>query len=101
MTDKTHDLQQLISMSRTMLEKAREESWDKVNVLEAERSELIRKFFSEPVQHDYAEMIADGVQLIIAINRDIIELGALSRLNLAHTLQNMDQGKKAIKAYAS
>jgi hypothetical protein len=101
MTDKTHDLQQLISMSRTMLEKAREECWDMVNVLEAERSELISKFFSEPVQQDYADAVADGVQSIIAINCDIIALGALSRLNLAHTLQNMDQGKKAIKAYAS
>ena len=101
MTDKTHDLQRLISMSRTMLEKAREESWDKVHVLEAERSELILRFFAEPVQHEYAEAVADGIQSIIAINRDIIALGASSRHSLAHTLQNLDQGKKAIKAYAS
>ena len=62
MTDKTQDLQQLISLSRTMLEKAREESWDDVFVLEAERSELIRLFFLEPVQQAYAEAVAAGIQ---------------------------------------
>ena len=45
MKDKAQNLQQLISLSRTMLGKAREESWGDVFVLEAERSELIRLFF--------------------------------------------------------
>lgn len=101
MTDKTQDLQQLIALSRTMLEKAREESWDGVFVLEAERSELIRLFFLEPVQQEYAEAVAAGIQSMIAINHDIIALGTLKRLDLAQTLQAMDQGKKAVKAYTS
>lgn len=84
-----------------MLEKAREESWDGVFVLEAERSELIRLFFLEPVQQEYAEAVAAGIQSMIAINHDIIALGALKRLDLAQTLQAMDQGKKAVKAYTS
>lgn len=84
-----------------MLEKAREESWDGVFVLEAERSELIRLFFLEPVQQEYAEAVAAGIQSMIAINHDIIALGTLKRLDLAQTLQAMDQGKKAVKAYTS
>ena len=101
MTDKAQDLQQLISLSRTMLEKAREESWDDVFVLEAERSELIRLFFLEPIQQAYTDAVAAGIQSMMAIDRDIIALGALKRLDLAQTLQNMDQGKKAVKAYTS
>ena len=101
MTDKTQDLQQLISLSRTMLEKALEESWDDVFILEAERSELIRLFFLEPVQQEYAEAVAAWIQAMMAIDRDIIALAALKRLELAQTLQNMDQGKKAVKAYTS
>ena len=101
MTDKAQDLQQLISLSRTMLEKAREESWDDVFVLEAERSELTRLFFLEPVQQEYAEAVAAGIQSMLAIDRDIMALGALKKLDLAHILQAMDQGKKAIKAYTS
>jgi hypothetical protein len=101
MTDKSQNLQQLISLSRTMLEKAREESWDDVFILEAERSELIRLFFLEPVQQAYAEVVAAGIQSMMAIDRDIMALGALKRLDLAQTLQAMDQGKKAVKAYTS
>jgi hypothetical protein len=101
MTDKAQDLQQLISLSRIMLEKAREESWDDVFALEAERSELIRLFFLEPVQQADADAVAAGIQEIMTIDRDIMALGALKRLDLAQTLQTMDQGKKAVKAYTS
>jgi hypothetical protein len=101
MTNKAQELQQLISLSRTMLEKAREEFWDGVFVLEAERSELIRLFFLEPVQQDHAEAVAAGIQSMMAINRDIIALGMLKKLDLAQTMQKMDHGKKAVKAYTS
>ena len=101
MTNKAQELQQLISLSRTMLEKAREESWEGVFVLEAERSELIRLFFLEPVQQGYAEAVAAGIQSMMAINRDIIALGMLKKLDLAQSMQKMDQGKKAVKAYTS
>jgi hypothetical protein len=101
MKDKAQNLQQLISISRTILEKAREEYWDDVFVLEAERSELIRLFFLEPVQRDHAEAVAAGIQSMIAINRDIIALSMLKKLDLAQTVQKMDHGKKAVKAYTS
>ena len=101
MTDKTQDLQQLMSLSRTMLEKAREELWDEVFIMEMERSELLRLFFLEPVEQVYTDTIADGIQAIMAINSDLVALGMLKRFELAQTLQTMDQGKKAVKAYTS
>jgi hypothetical protein len=101
MTDKAQNLQQLISLSRTMLERAREENWDDVFVLEAGRNELIRLFFLEPVQQEYAEAVAIGIQSMMEIDRDIMALGTLKKLDLAQTLQAMDQGKKAVKAYTS
>jgi hypothetical protein len=101
MTDKAQDLQQLISLSRAMLEKAREESWDEVFVLEATRSKLIRLFFLEPIRQADADTVAVGIQSMMAIDRDIMALGALKRFDLAQTLQTMDQGKKAVKAYTS
>jgi hypothetical protein len=101
MTDKTQDLQRLISLSRTMQEKARDESWDDVFVLEAERSELIRLFFLEPVQQAYADAVAAGIRSIMEIDQDTMTLGALKRFDLAQTLQTLDQGKKAVKAYTA
>ena len=101
MTDKIQDLQQLISLSRTMQEKARDESWDEVFVLETERSELIRLFFLEPVQQAYADAVAAGIRSIMEIDQDTMALGALKRFELAQTLQTMGQGKKAVKAYTT
>jgi hypothetical protein len=101
MTDKAQDLQQLISLSRTMLKKAREEAWDEVFVMERERGELLRLFFLEPIQQTYVDAVAIGIQSIKAIDSDLMALGALKRLELAQILQTMDQGKKAVKAYTS
>jgi len=84
-----------------MQERARDELWDDVFVLEAERRELIRRFFLEPVQPEYTTAVAAGIQSIMAIDRDIMALGELKRLDLAQILQTMDQGKKAVKAYTS
>jgi hypothetical protein len=101
MKDKTIDLGQLISVSQTMLEKARDGTWDDVFVLEAERSELIKLFFLEPTQQTYADAVSAGIKSMMAIDRDIMALGLLKKLDLAQTLQTMDQGKKAVKAYTS
>jgi hypothetical protein len=101
MIDLPIDLQQLILLSRIMQEKAQDELWDDVFVLEAERRELIRLFFLEPVQQEYTTAVAAGIQSIMAIDRDIMALGELKRLDLAQILQTMDQGKKAVKAYTS
>ena len=101
MTNQAQDIQQLVALSRTMLEKAQEESWDDVVDLEAERSGLIEAFFLEPVQQEYAEVVADGIRSIIAIDIDIMELGRLKKLDLVEILQKMEMGKKAVQAYGS
>ncbi len=101
MTDKTQDLQQLIALSRTMLEKAQADSWDDVVDLETERTGLIETFFLEPVQQEYAEMVEVGIRTIIDIDMDIMELGALKKLDIIDILKKMEQGKKAVLAYGS
>lgn len=84
-----------------MLKKAESEFWDELFVLEVKRRELIELFFSEPVQQEYAEEVSVGIQSIMAIDRNIMELGLGKKLELEHALQQIDQGKKAVKAYNS
>lgn len=98
MTDQV--LQQLISLSQAMLDKARQEEWDEVVVLEAERGGLINSFFSEPIQQEDAEAVGIAIQAIIAIDRDTMALGDLAKSALAQTLHTFSQGKKAVKAYS-
>lgn len=82
-----------------MLEKAESESWDELFVLEEQRRALIGLFFSEPVQQQYAEDVSVGIQSIMTIDRKLMELGLRKKLELEQTLHQIDQGKKAVKAY--
>lgn len=100
-TDPLIDLEQLLALSLSMLEKAVEQSWDELCVLEARRRELLELFLLKPVAPDCAAAIAAGIQTIMAIDRDIMTLSELKKLDLAQTLQTLDQGKKAVKAYTS
>jgi hypothetical protein len=95
------DLEQLLALSLSMLEKAVAQSWDELCVLEARRRELLEPFLLTPVAPDCAAAVAAGIKTIIAIDRDIMTLSELKKFDLAQTLQTLDQGKKAVKAYTS
>jgi hypothetical protein len=101
MMDKIQASQQLVSLSQSMLEKARSDCWDDVCVLETDRNELIKIFFLEPIQQAHMAAIAANIQSIIAIDQDLISLGLQKKLELAEILRTMEQGKKAVKAYSS
>jgi hypothetical protein len=57
--------------------------------------------FLEPVQQAHADTFAAGIHAMIAIDQDTMTLEALKTFDLAQTLQTMDHGKKALKAYTS
>ncbi len=101
MADKAQELQQMIVLSQAMLNKAQEALWEDVIALEVERHELIRLFFSVPVLQEDAEAVAVAIRLILSIDEQLKELGAVRRFDILQILQEMDQGKKAVKAYTS
>jgi hypothetical protein len=101
MSDKPADLQQFLSLSRAMLERARCASWDEVAKLEAKRRELLGTFFLAPVPAELASAVSEAIGLIIAIDHKIMELGRAEKLDLEQALRQIDQGKRAVKAYSS
>ena len=101
MSNITLDLQQIILLSQTMLKKATNGSWDEVIVLEKDRGQLLKIFLSMPVNSEYEQEVAAGIQSVMAIDSDIMALGQSKKLDLAQLLQTMGQGKKAVKAYTS
>jgi Flagellar protein FliT len=101
MNDKLADLQQLISLSRAMREQARTASWEAVTQLEQRRRELLGAFFLAPVEAGLARAVSEGIRSIMAIDQDIIALGCAEKLELRQLLRQIDQGKKAVKAYGS
>lgn len=101
MSEHSPDFSQLLSLSEAMLRKAKDGLWDEVMALETERYSLIKIFFSGPVMPGDAEAVADGIRTILAIDKELMEMGAVKRFDLLQALQEMDQGKKAVKAYTS
>ncbi len=101
MTNKANDLQQLITLSDTMLQKARDQAWDELFELEQQRREAMQLFFLHGVAAADARAVAAGIELIMARDRDLMDLAKATRDKLVQTLQKMDQGKKAVKAYTS
>jgi len=101
MKNKANDLQQLITLSDTMLQKAREQAWDELFELEQHRREAMQLFFLQGVAAEDARTVAAGIELIMARDRELMALATATRDELAQTLQKMDRGKKAVKAYTS
>jgi hypothetical protein len=100
MSDRINDLQQLVALTRTMLEKAQSSAWDEVIELEAKRRDLISAFFLTPIQTESAPTVAEGIQLILAMDRDTAKLGQTEKLDAGQALRQMEQGRKAVKAYS-
>jgi hypothetical protein len=100
MNDRITDFQQLIALTRAMLEKAQSSAWDEVIELEAKRRDLISAFFLTPIQTELAPTVAEGIQLIQAMDRDTAKLGLAEKLEAGQALQQMGQGRKAVKAYS-
>lgn len=101
MNDNSADFLHIILISREMLEQARTASWDAVSHLEAQRRELLRAFFIEPIQEELAGTVSEGIKSVIAIDEDIMALARAEKHELEQILRQIDQGKKAIKAYDS
>jgi hypothetical protein len=101
MHNKSADLQQLLTLSNAMLECARSASWNEIAELEVMRRELLDAFFLSPFPDELALTVTGGIQSILAIDHEIMALCRMEKHELEQVLQQIEQGKKAIKAYSS
>lgn len=101
MPGKEDDCQHLIELSRAMLSHAEDQSWDKVMDLETSRRQCIATLFAEPIAPADGETVAKAIQESLLIDQKIKELAEIARFDILQVLQEMEQGKKAIKAYTS
>jgi hypothetical protein len=100
MNGRIADLQRLVELTRSMLEKAQASLWDEVVEMEAERRELISAFFLDPVLPEIASPVGEGIRLILAMDSQIEALGLAEKEAMGQALRQMEHGKKAVKAYS-
>lgn len=94
-------IESLIELTQEMLELAKSGLWEEVIATENRRRNVLNDFFSDQAKLvDDAAAISVGIQTIIELDKQVMALGADKKDELALMLQNLGQGKKAVKAYS-
>lgn len=101
MNQKITELSYLIELSAAMLAKAQEDYWEDVISLESERIKLIEQFFAEPIAAELIELVVAQMQRILEMDQQITDMASVKRFDILQVLQEMEQGKKAVKAYTT
>lgn len=86
-------------MSSRMLDGARAKEWADVAEVETERRKSLEAFFGQPVAADEVEQVREGIERIIATDREIAALGEVERQEFATQLSSLAVGRRARSAY--
>ena len=90
----------ILQMSRSMLEDADQEEWDRITDRQEQRQLLIEQFFATPVPATDAERVASGIREMLDIDRMLIDRSKQAMNGLSTDLRKIKQGNKAKQAYA-
>jgi len=100
MTDILALTEEILKLTRSMLEAAQKSQWDKVQVHEQRRQALMRglNLNDEPAGHG-SQAIAANLQETVVINNKLIDLGVHARVELGESMGSLQRGRKANLAY--
>jgi hypothetical protein len=94
-------LEEIIHLSREMLEAAAQRDWDKVVELEARRKPLVMECFREPPPKQDAAEVAAVIKEILNLDQQIAELGKQCQTTLGSEINTHNRGQAATSAYLS
>jgi len=89
------------ALTEKMLLNAKQQQWDVVSKLEAERSQLIYTFFETPPTLAEAEHVASFIRHVLEADRKIIALSANEQKGILQSSQEISRGKQASLAYTA
>lgn len=91
--------ERVIEISSLMLSRARENDWEQVATLEAQRQPMLAKCFARvPVDADASD-VAEAIRQILLLNDEMATLGIRHRETLGGDIRNSKIGRKATAAY--
>ncbi|MCF7997691.1 MAG: flagellar protein FliT [Methylococcaceae bacterium] len=100
MTEQINVLEQLLTLTNTLLEKALQDNWEEVFMLESTQRELVELLFNDEGVNPSDDKFSQGIKELILINEQVMRLGNQQKQKLATDLHKIDQGKKALTAYS-
>lgn len=92
-------LDNIIALSRRMLEQARGNEWEEVASLEAKRRELVMQCFGQATSQDDVPELASAIKEVLGLNDAVAELGKQRRGALGGDIRINKVGRMAKSAY--
>lgn len=92
-------MQCVLVISEDMLEKAINNQWDDVEVMEITRQKLLKSDIALPSDQDEVERSAELISQIIYINDKLAALGSKKLVEYSLKKRELGQGRKAVAAY--
>lgn len=88
-----------LELSRRMLAACRQHDWALLAQLESQRGKLLDQAFAGPTETGNAATVAETIQQLIALDRDILACCEEEKRSCAQQLQQLTRGKHAADAY--
>jgi len=96
---RSQQLQDIIKLSRQMLEHAQAGEWTEVADVELTRRDIVMACFARPTPRPDAEEVAAAVREILGLNQEVAVLGKSHRDALGVDVHNYKVGSAAHAAY--
>lgn len=98
-TDRRAALDQIVALSREMLNAANRQEWDELVMLEARRQPLVHEFFGSAVTDDEAAVVAAGIREILELDKATMARAEEGRKEAGAVLAQLATGRRAKQAY--
>lgn len=92
-------LDQIVAMSREMLQCAQADDWQPLILLESERSHLLTEFFRAPINEDESNDVASSIKLIQALDKKTMLYVKGEYKSVSDELKKLNKGRRANNAY--
>ncbi len=92
-------LNQAVAISRKMLKCAQMEEWQKLILLESERSQLLSEFFRESVNESESTDVAFAIQLIKSLDKKTMQHVRVEHESVSNELKKLNKGRRVSHAY--
>lgn len=92
-------LGEIIALSQDMLELARDNAWERVAELEAQRRTLVMQCFHAPTEKQDSDIVAAVIREILSINQQLTDTGKAHQQYLGNQLRTNQVGRTAQQAY--
>jgi hypothetical protein len=92
--------QPIEALTEKMMALAREGEWEEIPPTELERRALLEEFFKIPVSSDEAPDVRDRIQALLAVDKQILDMGSDASKELLGKLNTFATGRKAKQAYS-